>query len=117
MREIVDSRDHRLRFRNRSPTPLRSRSRSKSTEKKNLDRIERLVDTSRLERIDNSPAGTPTQDSNHGDIDMRLSTTSQSIQSVVAVTSNISNNQTGGFSLKRRCRDFDGYYILLIYKL
>ncbi|KAG8225803.1 hypothetical protein J437_LFUL005610, partial [Ladona fulva] len=31
-----------------------------------------------------SGAGTPTQDSNHGDVDMRLTTTSQSIQSVVS---------------------------------
>lgn len=43
---------------------------------------------------------------------MRLSTTSQSIQSVVAVASNIPNNQTGSFQqqAKRRCRDFDGMF-------
>ncbi|XP_044580423.1 zinc finger protein swm [Cotesia glomerata] len=107
VREIADSRDHRIRFRNRSPTPLRSRSRSKSTEKKNIDKTEKLVDESRLDCIETSPAGTPSQDNNHGDIDMRLSTASQSIQSVVALTSNISKNQIGEFLLKRRCRDFD----------
>lgn len=44
---------------------------------------------------------------------MRLSTTSQSIQSVVAVASSIPNNQTGSFQqqAKRRCRDFDGMYL------
>lgn len=113
VREIADNRDHRIRFRNRSPTPLRSRSRSKSTEKKSIDKTEKLVDESRLDCIETSPAGTPSQDNNHGDIDMRLSTASQSIQSVVALTSNISKNQVGEFLLKRRCRDFDGNYNLL----
>lgn len=63
-----------------------------------------------MDRIEGSPGGgTPTQDSNHGDVDMRLSTTSQSIQSVVAASS-IPNNQTSSFppQAKRRCRDFDG---------
>ncbi|XP_034934602.1 RNA-binding protein 26-like isoform X2 [Chelonus insularis] len=104
---VVSDRDHRTRFRNRSPTPLRSRSRSRSPDRKKVDRSERINEVSRLDRIDASPGGTPTQDSNHGDIDMRLSTTSQSIQSVVAVASNIPNNQTGPFPSKRRCRDFD----------
>lgn len=109
-RDAVESRDHRTRFRNRSPSPLRSRSRSRSPDRKpKVDRSERIgVDIGRLERADASPGGTPTQDSNHGDIDMRLSTTSQSIQSVVAVASNISNSQPGAFPPKRRCRDFDG---------
>lgn len=108
-REGLDLRDHRARFRNRSPTPLRSRSRSRSRslDRKKLDRLER-TDLSRIERIDNSPGGgTPTQDSNHGDVDMRLSTTSQSIQSVVAAATNITNNQVTLFPIKRRCRDFD----------
>lgn len=48
-----------------------------------------------------SGGGTPTQDSNHGDTDMRLSITSQSIQSVVSV-------KDSHFASKRRCRDFDG---------
>lgn len=45
--------------------------------------------------------GTPTHDSNHGDVDMRLSSSSQSIQSVVV-------GGQGSFQGKRRCRDFDG---------
>lgn len=77
-------------------------------ERKKLDRLDR-TDLIRNERLDNSPGGgTPTQDSNHGDVDMRLSTTSQSIQSVVAAAVNIPNNQISSFPLKRRCRDFDG---------
>lgn len=95
--------EHRSRFRNRSPTPIRSRSRS--GERKKAERIER-PDLSRLERLESPSGGTPTQDSNHGDVDMRLSTTSQSIQSVVAVASG-PNSQTS-FQAKRRCRDFDG---------
>ncbi|XP_018398340.1 PREDICTED: RNA-binding protein 26 isoform X1 [Cyphomyrmex costatus] len=109
IRDGPDNRDHRARFRNRSPTPLRSRSRSRSIERKKIDRFER-IEVDRTERIEGSPGGgTPTQDSNHGDVDMRLSTTSQSIQSVVAVAGSIPNNQTGSFQqqAKRRCRDFD----------
>lgn len=68
------------------------------------------MEIDRTDRIEGSPGGTPTQDSNHGDVDMRLSTTSQSIQSVVAVASSIPNSQTGPFQTKRRCRDFDGMY-------
>jgi hypothetical protein len=63
-----------------------------------------------------SGAGTPTQDSNHGDVDMRLTTTSQSIQSVVSAggktADSAANSGTtllsGIFHPKRRCRDFDG---------
>ncbi|XP_012221263.1 RNA-binding protein 26 isoform X2 [Linepithema humile] len=109
IRDGPDNRDHRARFRNRSPTPLRSRSRSRSIERKKIDRFERM-EMDRTDRIEGSPGGgTPTQDSNHGDVDMRLSTTSQSIQSVVAVASSIPNNQTSSFpqQAKRRCRDFD----------
>ncbi|XP_012539227.1 RNA-binding protein 26 isoform X1 [Monomorium pharaonis] len=109
IRDGPDNRDHRARFRNRSPTPLRSRSRSRSLERKKSDRFER-IEVDRIDRIEGSPGGgTPTQDSNHGDVDMRLSTTSQSIQSVVAVASSIPNNQTSSFQqqTKRRCRDFD----------
>ncbi|RLU20981.1 hypothetical protein DMN91_007597 [Ooceraea biroi] len=109
IRDGPDNRDHRTRFRNRSPTPLRSRSRSRSLERKKIDRFERM-EVDRTDRVEGSPSGgTPTQDSNHGDVDMRLSTTSQSIQSVVAVASSIPNNQTSSFpqQAKRRCRDFD----------
>lgn len=109
IRDGPDNRDHRARFRNRSPTPLRSRSRSRSMERKKIDRFER-IEIDRMDRLEASPGGgTPTQDSNHGDVDMRLSTTSQSIQSVVSVASNIPNSQTGSFQqqAKRRCRDFD----------
>ncbi|XP_014210794.1 RNA-binding protein 26 isoform X2 [Copidosoma floridanum] len=93
---------HRGRFRNRSPTPIRSRSRSRSLERiKKMDRHE-LSRHDRLQDGCTSPGGgTPTQDSNHGDVDMRLSTTSQSIQSVVVA------GQGGNFQPKRRCRDFD----------
>lgn len=61
----------------------------------------------RLDFRPDSPSGTPTHDSNHGDVDMRLSASSQSIQSVVNVTSNLQGNQAAAFQ-KRRCRDFDG---------
>lgn len=115
VREGPENRDHRARFRNRSPTPLRSRSRSRSIDRKKLDRTDRTSELQRADRLDTSPGGTPTQDSNHGDIDMRLSTTSQSIQSVVAVASNIPNNQTGTFQPKRRCRDFDGEFSFHFY--
>lgn len=102
--------EHRSRFRNRSPTPIRSRSRSMDRMKK-VDRLDR-GEIGRLDRIQDGGAspggGTPTQDSNHGDVDMRLSTTSQSIQSVVAVASNMP--RSGNFQGKRRCRDFDGEY-------
>lgn len=50
-----------------------------------------------------SGAGTPTQDSNHGDMDLRLTNSTQSIQSVVSQQI----NNTDGRSSKRRCRDFD----------
>ncbi|XP_043289174.1 RNA-binding protein 26 isoform X2 [Venturia canescens] len=106
-------RDRSRPWRNKSPPAnarrheRRSRSRSRSPDRKKIDRTDRTNEIPRPDRIDTSPGGTPTQDSNHGDIDMRLSTTSQSIQSVVAVASNISNNQTGNFQPKRRCRDFD----------
>ncbi|XP_069684891.1 RNA-binding protein 26 isoform X2 [Periplaneta americana] len=98
--------NHRGRYRNRSP-PGRlslSHSRSRSNER-TRDKKEPL-----------SGAGTPTQDSNHGDVDMRLTTTSQSIQSVVSAggkttTDNATNSGptllSGIFHPKRRCRDFD----------
>lgn len=76
-----------VRYRNRSP-PLRSRSRSRS-----------LSPADRRSRSPLSGGATPTQDSNHGDTDMRLSTTSQSIQSVV--------NMKDGLTTKRRCQDYD----------
>lgn len=50
-----------------------------------------------------SGAGTPTQDSNHGDMDLRLTNSTQSIQSVVSQQI----NNTDSRSSKRRCRDFD----------
>ncbi|XP_031776825.1 RNA-binding protein 26 isoform X6 [Nasonia vitripennis] len=107
MRDVESRGEHRSRFRNRSPTPIRSRSRSMERSKK-ADRLER-GELGRLDRMQDGGAspggGTPTQDSNHGDVDMRLSTTSQSIQSVVAVASNMP--RSGNFQGKRRCRDFD----------
>ncbi|XP_044739465.1 RNA-binding protein 26 [Chrysoperla carnea] len=94
---------YRGRYRNRSPPRSHSRSRSRSLDKDKKDHKEPL-----------SGAGTPTQDSNHGDTDMRLISSTQSIQSVVAnadVNSGSGNfvpNNTGPvFHGKRRCRDFD----------
>lgn len=108
IRDGAENRDHRARFRNRSPSPLRSRSRSRSVDRKKQDRLERS-EAGRTERMDGSPGNiTPNPDSNHGDVDMRMSNNSQSMQSVAAVTTNIANNQAGIFQQKRRCRDFDG---------
>uniref|UniRef100_A0A1Y1KC97 C3H1-type domain-containing protein n=1 Tax=Photinus pyralis TaxID=7054 RepID=A0A1Y1KC97_PHOPY len=73
--------NYRGRYRNRSPPRSNSRSRSRSADRK--DR-----------------AGTPTQDSNHGDLDLRLTNSTQSIQSVI-------HNSTGNRSPKKRCRDYD----------
>ncbi|XP_047097750.1 zinc finger protein swm isoform X6 [Schistocerca piceifrons] len=99
------------RYRNRSPPPRSSVSRSRSH---SLDR------SARDKKEPLSGAATPTQDSNHGDVDMRLTTTSQSIQSVVSACSKpavpataagvaIPDNSasTPTFLPKRRCRDFD----------
>lgn len=92
---------YRGRYRNRSPPRSASRSRSRST-----DRKERKDSKSEKEikefKDQNSGAGTPTQDSNHGDMDLRLTNSTQSIQSVV-VQQNNSENRQG----KRRCRDYD----------
>ncbi|KAJ9594957.1 hypothetical protein L9F63_013741, partial [Diploptera punctata] len=98
--------NHRGRYRNRSPPGRLSLSRSRSRSNERIrDKKEPL-----------SGAGTPTQDSNHGDVDMRLTTTSQSIQSVVSaggkttVETNANSGPTllsGIFHTKRRCRDFD----------
>jgi hypothetical protein len=79
----------------------------------------------------NSGANTPTQDSNHGDVDMRLTTSSQSIQSVVttpnkkvpttattttAATAQVTTSAPTTTVYKTRCRDFDGkYFSHLIY--
>jgi RNA-binding protein 26 len=75
-----------------------------------------FVERTRDKKEPMSGAGTPTQDSNHGDVDMRLTTTSQSIQSVVSAggktADGTANSGTallpGVFHGKRRCRDFDG---------
>ncbi|XP_059487919.1 RNA-binding protein 26 isoform X2 [Neocloeon triangulifer] len=64
----------------------------------------------------NSGANTPTQDSNHGDVDMRLTTSSQSIQSVVVTpTKKLASvvaaapqaASAAPTVYKTRCRDFD----------
>lgn len=97
--------NHRGRYRNRSPPGRLSLSRSRSRS------IERIRD--KKEPL--SGAGTPTQDSNHGDVDMRLTTTSQSIQSVVSAGGKTADTAassgatllSGIFHPKRRCRDFD----------
>lgn len=63
-----------------------SRSRSRSLEKR--DRRDSAKDKDAT-----SKPGTPTQDSNHGDMDVRLSGAGQNLQ-------NVPGN-------KKRCRDFD----------
>ncbi|XP_023311914.1 zinc finger protein swm isoform X3 [Anoplophora glabripennis] len=78
---------HRGRYRTRATA---SRSRSRSLEKR--DRRDSLKEKEK----EPSRPGTPTQDSNHGDMDLRLTNSTQSIQSVVV--------QQGS---KKRCRDFD----------
>lgn len=77
-------------------------------------RKDRSKDTTKLDKDpkeSRSGAGTPTQDSNHGDMDLRLTNTTQSIQSVVAQQINNTNSSgnTGNDTRpnKRRCRDFD----------
>ncbi|PNF30064.1 hypothetical protein B7P43_G05352 [Cryptotermes secundus] len=97
--------NHRGRYRNRSPHGRLSISHSRS----------RSIERARDKKEPLSGAGTPTQDSNHGDVDMRLTTTSQSIQSVVSAGGKTADSVTnsgasllpGVFHPKRRCRDFD----------
>ncbi|KAJ8982215.1 hypothetical protein NQ317_013517 [Molorchus minor] len=79
---------HRSRYRRTSG----SRSRSRSADKR--DRRDSLKDKEKEK--ESSRPGTPTQDSNHGDMDLRLTNSTQSIQSVVVQQGN-----------KKRCRDFD----------
>jgi RNA-binding protein 26 len=82
---------HRGRYRNRTPPRSASRSRSRSAEKPRKDGFK-----DKDAKEGHSRPGTPTQDSNHGDMDLRLTNSTQSIQSVV-----VQQNS------KRRCRDFD----------
>ncbi|KAF4522594.1 hypothetical protein B566_EDAN012674 [Ephemera danica] len=95
-----------------SKSPVRNRSRSRSP----APRHRRYRSSSRTPPHDgkkgtpNSGGATPTQDSNHGDVDMRLTTTSQSIQSVVSAPEHstvaaVASNLAAAY--KRRCRDFD----------
>nr|XP_008195644.1 PREDICTED: LOW QUALITY PROTEIN: RNA-binding protein 26 [Tribolium castaneum] len=79
------------RYRNRTPPRSTSRSRSRSAEKSRKDSFK-----DKDAKEGHSRPGTPTQDSNHGDMDLRLTNSTQSIQSVV-----VQQNS------KRRCRDFD----------
>ncbi|XP_044763327.1 zinc finger protein swm [Coccinella septempunctata] len=76
------------RYRNRSLDRSRSRSRSRSVEKPRRD-------SAKEKDREHSRPGTPTQDSNHGEPDLRLNTSTQSVQSCVVL------------STKRKCRDFD----------
>ncbi|KAJ8916686.1 hypothetical protein NQ315_000331 [Exocentrus adspersus] len=93
----------------RTPSPVRVRSRSRSPRhahrrpyrggRSSLSRsrsrsLEKRRDA--LKEKEPSRPGTPTQDSNHGDMDLRLTNSTQSIQSVV-----VQQNS------KKRCRDFD----------
>ncbi|CAB3362960.1 Hypothetical predicted protein [Cloeon dipterum] len=111
------SRDRRSRskspVRNRSHSPPAGKHRSRAYRSKSKSPV---VTAKKSEP--NSGANTPTQDSNHGDVDMRLTTSSQSIQSVVvspnkkvaaaapAVASTVTTAATGNV-YKTRCRDFD----------
>nr|CAD7266537.1 unnamed protein product [Timema shepardi] len=113
-RDQYRARNHRTRSwsrsRSRSKSPSRSRSRSHS----HSGPSSRSRERAHSKKEPTSGACTPTQDSNHGDVDMRLTMTSQSIQSVVSAgegTSALKRTATppapGTFSSKRRCRDFD----------
>lgn len=84
-------------FRSRSPRHSHRRYRRGSLSRsrsRTPDKRERR--DSAKEGKEHSRPGTPTQDSNHGDMDMRLTTSTQSVASVVVQQGN-----------KRRCRDFD----------
>lgn len=108
------------RYRNRSPPPRSvSRSRSRSNDRIRSDKDNKKdskvsADTKDMlvGKDENSGGATPTQDSNHGDTDMRLTSTTQSIQSVVSalnpssVAGTAANAGPPG-AAKRRCRDFD----------
>ncbi|KAK5638531.1 hypothetical protein RI129_012826 [Pyrocoelia pectoralis] len=89
--------NYRGRYRNRSPPRSNSRSRSRSDDRKERKESSR---TDKEVKDTRSGEGTPTQDSNHGDLDLRLTNSTQSIQSVV-------HNSTGNRSPKKRCRDYD----------
>lgn len=89
---------YRGRYRNRSPPRSTSRSRSRSLDRKERKEIGRTD----KEKDSRSGAATPTQDSNHGDMDLRLTNTTQSIQSVV-----VHHNSAATRSPKKRCRDYD----------
>ncbi|XP_065343742.1 RNA-binding protein 26 isoform X3 [Cloeon dipterum] len=111
------SRDRRSRSkspaRNRSHSPPAGKHRSRAYRSKSKSPV-----ATAKKSEPNSGANTPTQDSNHGDVDMRLTTSSQSIQSVVvspnkkvvaaapAVASTVATAATGNV-YKTRCRDFD----------
>lgn len=90
---------YRGRYRNRSPPRSTSRSRSRSIDRKDRKDVTR---NDKEVKENRSGAGTPTQDSNHGDMDLRLTNTTQSIQSVV-----VHHNSSGNRSPKKRCRDYD----------
>ncbi|GLV36656.1 second mitotic wave missing [Carabus blaptoides fortunei] len=108
------------RYRNRSPPPRSvSRSRSRSNDRirseKDNKKDSKVSDAKDMQvgKDENSGGATPTQDSNHGDTDMRLTSTTQSIQSVVSAL-NPSSGAVAGTNAglppgapKRRCRDFD----------
>lgn len=67
-----------------------------------MDRKKDLGKTEKEIKDNRSGAVTPTQDSNHGDMDLRLTNTTQSIQSVV-----VHHNAVVTRSPKKRCRDYD----------
>ncbi|XP_025829280.1 RNA-binding protein 26 [Agrilus planipennis] len=95
---------YRGRYRNRSPprSDSRSRSRSRSRSADRKDRKDSARGDTKELKESHSGAATPTQDSNHGDMDMRLTNTTQSIQSVVVHQSSNENR-----AQKKRCRDYD----------
>lgn len=118
------------RYRNRSPPRSPSRSRSRSNERTSRLATENnakesgsssLAGKKNLNNEENSGAATPTQDSNHGDTDMRLTSSIQSIHSVVSALKHPGDGFGGSGAAgpppgtqvaappasKRRCRDFD----------
>lgn len=90
----------RLRSRSRTPPHLRHSHRSKYRSRLSASRSRSRSPQQRKDSNSSRP-GTPTQDSNHGDLDLRLTNTTQSIQNVVSAATQANS------ASKRRCRDFD----------
>jgi len=106
-----------------SKSPVRNRSHSpKHRARPYRSKSKSPVSAVKKQSESNSGANTPTQDSNHGDVDMRLTTSSQSIQSVVTTpnkktpttattTTATAVTTSATATYKTRCRDFDGKHL------